>query len=106
MAFKVIYAAEIYDDLQQAVDFYNSRKKGLGVRFFKNVKSQVSQIKSNAYGFQVRYFDIRCASLKRFPYTVHYRVVSFVCITTKLLYIFWIEEHNSVQSRYPLMELA
>jgi len=76
MAFKVIYAAEIYDDLQQAIDFYNSRKKGLGVRFFKNVKSQISQIKSNAYGFQVRYFDIRCAPLKRLPYTVHYRVVS------------------------------
>lgn len=76
MSFKVIYAEEIYDDLQQAVDFYNSRKKGLGVRFYKSVKTQISQIKSNAYGFQVRYADIRCTPLKIFPYTIHYRVVS------------------------------
>jgi len=75
VSFKVIYAAEVYDDLQQAVDFYNSRKKGLGVRFFKTVKIQISQIKSNAFGFQVRYVDIRCAPMDIFPYTVHYRVV-------------------------------
>jgi len=54
MFFKVIYAAEVYDDLQKAVDFYNARKKGLGVRFYKTVKIQISQIKLNAYGFQVR----------------------------------------------------
>jgi len=34
MGFKVTYAAKVYEDLQQAVDFYNSRDKGLGVRFF------------------------------------------------------------------------
>lgn len=76
MSFKVIYAAKVYEDLQEAVDFYNSREKGLGIRFFKSVKIQISQIKSNAYGFQVRYDDVHCAPLKSFPYTVHYRVVA------------------------------
>jgi len=47
MSFKVIYAAKVYEDLQEAVDFYNSREKGLGVRFFKSVKIQISQIKYN-----------------------------------------------------------
>ena len=31
---------------------------------------------------------------------------SFVYITIKLLYIFWIEVHKSVKPGYPLMELA
>ena len=35
MAFKIIYANEVYIDLQEAVDFYNSRKKGLSARFFR-----------------------------------------------------------------------
>ena len=74
MSFKVIYAAKVYEDLQEAVDFYNSREKGLGVRFFKSVKIQISQIKSNVYAFQVRYDDVHCAPLKSFPYTIHYRV--------------------------------
>jgi len=32
--------------------------------------------------------------------------VSFVYITAKLQYIIWIEEYNSMPSKYPLMELA
>ena len=52
MPFKIIYASEVYDDLQQAIDFYNSRQKGLGSRFYKTVKIQISQIKSNAFGFR------------------------------------------------------
>jgi hypothetical protein len=74
--FKVIYANEVYDDIQNAVDFYNSRGKGLGTRFFKTVKIQLSKINSNAYGFQVRYQDVRCIPINKFPYTIHYRVVT------------------------------
>lgn len=74
--FKVIYADEVYHDIQNAVDFYNSRGKGLGTRFFKTVKVQLSKIKSNAYGFQVRYNDVRCIPINKFPYTIHYRVVT------------------------------
>jgi len=87
MAFKVIYAAEVYEDLQLAIDFYNSRDKRLGVRFFKSVKIQISQIKSNAYGFLVRYDDVHCAPLKSFPYTVHYRVVA-ATNTIKVIAVF------------------
>ncbi|MCX6229769.1 MAG: hypothetical protein NTV75_11475 [Bacteroidia bacterium] len=74
--FKVIYANELYNDIQNAVDFYNSRAKGLGVRFFKTVKIQTSEIQSNAFGFQVRYADVRCIPLYKFPYTIHYRVIA------------------------------
>jgi len=73
--YQVIFASEVYSDLQAGVDFYNSRKKGLGKRFFKAFKIQLSQIKSNAFGFQVRYDDVRCLPLTTFPYTIHYRVV-------------------------------
>ena len=75
MPFKVIYALEVYDDLQQAIDFYNSRKKGLGIRFYKIVKTQISQIRSNAFGFQFRYNDVRCVPINKFPYTIHYRLI-------------------------------
>jgi len=72
--YKILFAPEVYDDLQEAIDFYNSRNKGLGKRFFKAVKNQLSLIKSNAFGFQVRYDTIRCAPLNSFPYTIHYSV--------------------------------
>ena len=76
MSYKVIYADEVYNDIQNAVDFYNSKGKGLGTRFFKAVKIQISKIKSNAFGFQVRYNNVRCIPINKFPYTIHYRVVT------------------------------
>lgn len=76
MSFKVIYASEVREDLQNAIDFYNSRSKGLGIQFYKTVKNKILLIKSNAFGFQVRYNDVRCIPLNKFPYTVHYKVVS------------------------------
>lgn len=76
MSFKIIYASEVYEDLQNAIDFYNSRRKGLGTQFFETVRNKISQIKSNAYSFQVRYNSIRCIPLHKFPYTIHYKVVS------------------------------
>ena len=75
MSYNIIFAAEVYADLQEAVDFYNSRKKGLGTRFFKTVKNQMSFLKSNVFSFQVRYDDVRCFPLKIFPYTIHYRIL-------------------------------
>lgn len=73
--YKIIFAPEVYDDIQSAVDFYTSRKKGLGKQFFITVKSQLLNIKSNAFGFQVRYDAVRCVPIKSFPYTIHYKVV-------------------------------
>jgi len=76
MAFKIVYASEVYDDLQEGADFYNSRKKGLGIRFVKAVKTQIAGIKLNPYSFQLRFPDIRCAPLNLFPYTIHYKVIN------------------------------
>ena len=45
MGFKLIYAAEVYDDLQQNIDWYNEKQSGLGSRFFEAVKEQISRIK-------------------------------------------------------------
>lgn len=87
LSYKIIYASEVYDDLQQAIDYYNAQGKGLGHRFFKTIKNQLSQIKSTALGFQVRYDDIRCAPINKFPYTIHYRVIPELK-TIKIIAIF------------------
>ena len=76
MSFKIIFSPKVYDDLQEAVDFYNTRNKGLGARFIKKIKIRISYIKSNTYGYQVRYNEIRCAPVDSFPYTIHYKVIA------------------------------
>ena len=74
MGFKLVYAAEVFDDLQKDIDWYNQKQYGLGSRFFKAVKEQISRIKKNPYSIAIRYDDIHCAKVKRFPYLVHYKI--------------------------------
>lgn len=35
MDYSLVYAAEVFDDLQQNVNWYNEKQAGLGARFFK-----------------------------------------------------------------------
>ena len=46
MKFKVIYNPEVYNDLQEAIDYYNEQQPGLGKRFFITAKKQLNSLKS------------------------------------------------------------
>jgi hypothetical protein len=74
MGFKLIYAAEVYSDLQENINWYNKKQPGLGSRLFKAVKEQIARIKKNPYTIAVRYEDIRCAKVKGFPFLVHFKI--------------------------------
>jgi hypothetical protein len=74
MSFKLIYAVEVFDDLQENIDWYNQKQSGLGSRFFKDVKDQTIRIKKNPYTAAVRYDDVRCAKVKGFPFLVHFKI--------------------------------
>ncbi len=74
MGFKLIYAVEVFDDLQENIDWYNKKQTGLGSRFFKAVKDQTIRIKKNPYATAVRYDDVRCAKVKGFPFLVHFEI--------------------------------
>jgi hypothetical protein len=74
MAFKLTLAAEVFDDLQQNIDWYNEKQPGLGKRFYQSVQTQISRIKKTPYSIAVRYEDIRCATVKGFPFLIHYRI--------------------------------
>ena len=74
MKFKVIYNPEVYNDIQQAIDWYNEQQSGLGTRFYTTTKKHLNSLKSSALHYAVRYSDIHCIPIKKFPYMAHYRV--------------------------------
>lgn len=73
MAYKLTIRPEVYDDIQSGIDWYNSKQKGLGRRFFEAVQKQYNVLKKNPV-FQVRYDDVHCLPLKKFPYMIHFIV--------------------------------
>ena len=72
-SFKLFINPQAVEDIQAAIDYYNEKQKGLGKRFLDNIKQDFNSIKKN-YGFQIRYDDIRCLPVKKFPFMIHYSI--------------------------------
>jgi GxxExxY protein len=74
MKFVVEYNPEFFNDLVYVVDWYNDRQTDLGKKFFNKVKQQTAKLSTSALLFAVKYDDIRCMHIEKFPYLVHYRI--------------------------------
>jgi hypothetical protein len=68
--FKVSIDPDALQDIQDATDWYNEQLAGLGGHFQKQVKIQIGSLKKNALGHSVRYENVRCMLIKRFPFLV------------------------------------
>ena len=73
-SFTVIFSPVAFADVEQAVDYYEEKQSGLGKRFGAQLQLTLNTIKRNPFFATVRYDDIRCAGIKKFPYLVHYHI--------------------------------
>ena len=64
-----------FEDIQEAVDYYNGKRTGLGKRFYNAIDKHFGFLRKNYTSFAVRYDNIRCMPVKQFPYMIHYRVL-------------------------------
>ena len=73
MSFKIKIEKEAKQDIQDAISWYNKKEKGLGRKFHAEVKEYL-QILVYKPKYQVRYDQVRCLPLKRFPFMLHFTV--------------------------------
>lgn len=73
-SFTIIFSPVALDDVEQTVDYYEKQQAGLGKRFAAQLQITLNAINRNPFFASVRYDDIRCAAIKKFPYLVHYHI--------------------------------
>jgi mRNA-degrading endonuclease RelE of RelBE toxin-antitoxin system len=73
MGFKIQIEPEVYQDIQEGIDWYNQQGENLGYKFYEEIKNTLEQLSLNPF-FQVRYDNVRCCRLKRFLYMIHFTV--------------------------------
>ncbi len=61
----------VYDEIQNGITYYNTKQKGLGRKFHIAVKSSFEIIRESPF-YQVRYENVRCFPVTKFPFMVHY----------------------------------
>ena len=72
--FTVVFSPFAIEDTEKAVEYYEEKQTGLGGRFTSQLQQILNTIKRNPFFAAVRYDDIRCAIIKKFPYLVHYHI--------------------------------
>ena len=71
MEFKINPQAKV--DIQEQIHNNNKQQEGLGRRFHKAIKASFNTIQTSPF-FQIRYANVRCLPLKKFPVMIHYTV--------------------------------
>jgi len=69
MEFKINPQAKV--DIQDHIHYYNEQQPGLGKRFHKAIQASFKVIRKSPF-FQIRYANVRCYPLKKFPVMIHY----------------------------------
>lgn len=74
MTYKLKIDIDAFHDIQKAADWYETQVKGLGNRYKKQVKLQINSLKKNPYHFAIKYKEIHCRKIEKFPFLIHYKI--------------------------------
>lgn len=74
MSYRLTYHKEVGDEVFEAWEWYESRKKGLGDAFMDEFEGFIDLIGENPYLFPKLNDKVRRCSMSRFPYLIIYLV--------------------------------
>lgn len=72
--YKVKIEPEALTDIQNITDWHNKQQAGLGKRFQDTTIKQINFLNKNPQIYGIRYNEIRCMIVKKFPYLVHFYI--------------------------------
>lgn len=72
--YKISLLPKAQNDIKEVAFWYNTKKKGLGKSFVKNLREELNYISKNPFLFANRYKKIHTAVVKYFPYMIHYQI--------------------------------
>lgn len=72
--YKVKIEPEALADIQDITDWYNEAQKGLGKRFQKTAIRHINSLSKDPQIYAIRYKEIRCVVIKKFPYMAHFYI--------------------------------
>lgn len=63
-----------FDDIRETSEWYEMQLKGLGLRYKNQTKLQINSLKKSPYLFSIKYNEIRCRKIVKFPFLIHYTI--------------------------------
>lgn len=74
MSYVLRFENRVISDLQKVKDYYDNQNAHKAVStFFHEFKAAIEKIKETPQFYGIRYKNVRCKQIKRFPHLIHYR---------------------------------
>ena len=74
MNYKIKIDIEALADINEAYLWYEEQSQNLGERYKQDVINEISGLKSNPFIYAIRYDNVYCMKIKKFPFMVHFTV--------------------------------
>jgi hypothetical protein len=71
MIYKIVIEPRAILDIQNAIDYYDSKQIGLGEYFYKVVNEHIETLIKSPF-FQIRYKDYHGFPIHKFPFIIFY----------------------------------
>jgi toxin ParE1/3/4 len=73
MSYNIVINPQVIADIQLAIDYYEEQQDGLGIKFEEYLNKQILKLQKQPH-YQVRYDEVRCLPLKKFPFMIHFTI--------------------------------
>ena len=73
MNFVIKIEPEAVQDIQDVIYWYEVQQSGLGKQFYREVELAIGRLQQNPF-YQVRYRNVRCLPLTKYPFMIHYTI--------------------------------
>jgi ParE toxin of type II toxin-antitoxin system, parDE len=74
MNYVLVFRPEVRNELNEACRWYESQQSGLGDDFLEQVEEALDRICQMPESYPAVYRDVRRSVVRRFPYTLYYRI--------------------------------
>lgn len=82
MRFQLKIDTDALNDIQETFEWYELQLKGLGLRYKTQTKKQINSLKKDPYLFSIKYNEIRCRKIEKFPFLIHYLINENINVVT------------------------
>jgi plasmid stabilization system protein ParE len=86
MNYVLVFRVEARNELDDAYSWYESQQLGIGDDFLEQVEETLTRICQMPEAYPAAYRDVRRSIVRRFPYTIYYRIVSSRVIITAVFH--------------------
>jgi plasmid stabilization system protein ParE len=74
MEYELVLATDATQDIDEAIEWYEAQKEGLGIKFALSFKESVRFLENNPQMYAKIFEEIRRVLVRGFPYSVYYLI--------------------------------